>query len=227
MLVAVALGGAAQGGTLSFHNIPGGVITISGHATLGSWRCKTNRFSAVVVPGMSLEFMWEKVSLAEQGTPSDTSLSDEAADSGPARAYVTIPVSSLQCGSAPMRADLMHALKEKKAPYIVFVLRNIGNVTVVPGGKQDQRMHFHFVAVGDLVLAGVEHPVKIGVNVVQTGPTRFELRAEKSLKMTDFGIVPPSALFGLIKAKDQVVISTDMVFDLNARELPVSVADEP
>jgi len=43
------------------------------------------------------------------------------------------------------------------------------------------------------------------------GPNRFQLRGEKWLKMSSFGIIPPEAMFGMIKVNDDITFHFDLV----------------
>ena len=45
---------------------------------------------------------------------------------------------------------------------------------------------------------------------------RFRLRGGLPLRMTDFGIQPPVALFGLIRARDELWVSVDLNVELAA-----------
>jgi hypothetical protein len=64
--------------------------------------------------------------------------------------------------------------------------------------------------VGELTLAGEQREIEMVVVAERLADGRFTLVGSRELKMTDFNITPPSALFGLIKAKDTV----EVVFDL-------------
>ena len=37
-------------------------------------------------------------------------------------------------------------------------------------------------------------------------PDRFRIRAEMPVRMTDFGITPPTALFGIVKARNELTV---------------------
>jgi hypothetical protein len=42
---------------------------------------------------------------------------------------------------------------------------------------------------------------------------RFALHARLPLRMTDFRITPPTALFGMVKAKDDLVVQFDLILE--------------
>ena len=70
---------------------------------------------------------------------------------------------------------------------------------------------------GEITLAGTSRPVTIDVTATQLAPNRFRLRGGLPLRMTDFGIQPPVALFGLIRARDELWVSVDLNVELAAR----------
>jgi hypothetical protein len=45
-------------------------------------------------------------------------------------------------------------------------------------------------------------------------PTRFRIRAELPLKMTDFGVTPPTALFGAVRAHDALEVRFDLTLEV-------------
>lgn len=63
-----------------------------------------------------------------------------------------------------------------------------------------------FQVEGDLSLRGGAKPISFEVTVIQNGKYRLEIDATAQLRMSDFGIRWPTALFGLIGTKDEVVL---------------------
>lgn len=63
-----------------------------------------------------------------------------------------------------------------------------------------------FQLEGTLNLRGQAKPILFEVVVIQNGKDRLEIDATAQLKMSDYGIDRPTALFGLIGTKDEVVL---------------------
>ena len=63
-----------------------------------------------------------------------------------------------------------------------------------------------FQLEGTLNLRGHAKPVAFEVVVIQNGKDRLEIDATAQLRMSDYGIDRPTALFGLIGTKDEVVL---------------------
>ena len=100
------------------------------------------------------------------------------------------------------------ALKADADPKITFLLD--APVTVLSSGGQEKPIALQ----GHLTLAGVTRPVALWVDhfEVMTDSMRFEGR--QTIKMTDFGVKPPSALFGTLKAGPDITIYFKTVFTI-------------
>ena len=60
-------------------------------------------------------------------------------------------------------------------------------------------------------LAGVEHSATIKVKGRKTGTNQYHFIGEYPLLMSDFGIDPLNALFGMIKVGNAVEVKFDLV----------------
>ena len=100
------------------------------------------------------------------------------------------------------------ALRADADPKITFLLD--APVTVLSSGGQEKPIALQ----GHLTLAGVTRPVALWVDhfEVMTDSMRFEGR--QTIKMTDFGVKPPSALFGTLKAGPDITIYFKTVFTI-------------
>jgi polyisoprenoid-binding protein YceI len=59
---------------------------------------------------------------------------------------------------------------------------------------------------GHLSLAGVSRPVIMQVRTCSISQGKLEFEGYENLKMTDFGVKPPSALFGTMRASPDITI---------------------
>jgi polyisoprenoid-binding protein YceI len=66
---------------------------------------------------------------------------------------------------------------------------------------------------GHLTLAGVIRPVIMRVLSFKAAKGTLSIEGEQKIKMTDFGVKPPSALFGVMKASPDITINfkTDFI----------------
>ncbi len=125
-------------------------------------------------------------------------------------AEVRIPVAGFDCGLPPMNRDFRAALQGDRYPTVLFILQD-AEVVEPParaGGWARVR------ALGTLQLAGATRMVSILAEGRELGGGRVRLRGRHALRMTDFGIEPPTGMLGLVRAHDHIVVR----FDVTARE---------
>jgi polyisoprenoid-binding protein YceI len=104
----------------------------------------------------------------------------------PARMTVTVPVESLKSAHGGLDKNLRKTLKASEHPAITFTLRSYkvegANVT----------------AEGELSVAGKARAVLL--------TSRLFVEGSQPLKMTDFGIKPPTMMLGAVKTSDDVTV---------------------
>lgn len=118
---------------------------------------------------------------------------------------VTIPVKSLKSGHGKMDENLQKALKADKNPEIVYKLTSIEAVGV------EARESFTLRAAGTLSVAGAENPVSMDIAATRLPDGSVKATATVPLKMTAFGVKPPTAMLGAIKCGDDVKVKFDLV----------------
>jgi polyisoprenoid-binding protein YceI len=118
--------------------------------------------------------------------------------SSPAKVIVTIPVKSLKSEHDKMDQLMANALKADKNPTIRYELTQ-----AVPAGDMSS---FTVKSKGKLTIAGVTKEVDITVTGARNSNGQYALTGEAPLKMTDFGIKPPTAMLGTIKTGDNVKV---------------------
>ncbi|MBI4348630.1 MAG: YceI family protein [Elusimicrobia bacterium] len=125
------------------------------------------------------------------------------------RAQLTlrVPVEALRSAHKGLDKNLRKALSADKHPDIEFRLSRY-SIEESTGPRT-------VVGTGALTVAGVtrERTVRAALRETATGLT---LEGEHALKMTDFGVKPPTALLGTVRAKDEIVVK----FTLDLRRKP-------
>ena len=125
----------------------------------------------------------------------------------PGDATIAVPVRSLACGNDRMNHDLRTTLRADAHPDITFRLAGY-RIDSLPHAGAD----YAAVAVGELAVAGVVRAVEIPLRARRTGAALHGSGA-LALRMTDFGVTPPVALFGLIRARNEITVSFDIRLD--------------
>jgi polyisoprenoid-binding protein YceI len=92
------------------------------------------------------------------------------------------------------------ALKADANPEIIFLLDvPVKLMQVNSGGNA-------FAIKGHLTLAGICRPVIMQVSLLMLGQGKIKFEGSQAVNMTDYGVKPPTALFGTIKARPQITI---------------------
>jgi hypothetical protein len=165
----------------------GSHLTLEGSSNVTDWRCS----------GTTLESTMEVAS-----SPAEM----DAIIDGIEAFHLRVPVQSLRCGNRQMERDMVRALRGQRHPVIDFQFKElVGDVEADAAGGR-----YRATISGVLTLAGAQRDVHVAVEAVRVAPNRFRLRARLPLRMTDFRITPPTALFGMVKARDELEVQFDL-----------------
>lgn len=119
---------------------------------------------------------------------------------------VTVPVSKIDCGNGTMDKKMREALAEKKAPLIKYTLS-----TASLKGSADASGYYPMVAKGSLTIAGNDRPIELSVKGKQMPDGRFQFTGSKQIKMSDWGVKPPTAMLGTMKTGDEVTVHFEVI----------------
>lgn len=109
-----------------------------------------------------------------------------------------------------MNNNTYKALKADKNPEIIFTLTT--PINSVKAGTIATTIS----AEGTLSIAGVTRPIDMTVKVSIQDHTLLSFEGSKVIKMTDYGISPPTALFGTLKTGDEITINFKTNFTVTA-----------
>jgi len=101
-------------------------------------------------------------------------------------------VKSIKSGKSGMDGNTYKALNEKEYPKITFKADQLD----IKGNQ--------LVGKGQLTIAGKTNEIPIDLTFSKTSET--SVKGSINLKMTDYGVTPPTAVFGTIKTGDEVTI---------------------
>lgn len=134
----------------------------------------------------------------------DSVSAEEAPDT---KVVVRVPIKGIDCGNPRMTSDLQETLKMDEHPEIRFEL-----VHATMGGRTDTSAQWRRVdALGPLTVAGTKRLTKLNAAARALDAEHFRLRGCLPIRMTYFGIEPPSKAFGLIKVKNRVEVRYDLL----------------
>jgi polyisoprenoid-binding protein YceI len=112
---------------------------------------------------------------------------------------VVIRAATLTSGNPALDDDMRQALKVKEHPDIVF---RLSKLEPGPGPLVN--------AIGTIRVAGVQREAVL-VTKAERRDSTLVVRGQTTLLMTDFGIQPPTGMYGAIKADPKVTVKFEAV----------------
>lgn len=153
-------------------------IIISGTSSLHDWTSKTDKLTA------SGDLTVENGTLVD--IPS---------------LKVNIPVTSITSEKGKIMDNKTYkALMSDDHPYITFKLEDLQSIDT--NGTE-----ITLTAKGQLTIAGKTKTIQLKAKAKADGKGGFQFSGSKALKMTDFGIDPPTALLGTLKTGDDITVA--------------------
>lgn len=172
---------------LMYKVVPSSAIRISGTSTISDWVVKSQNISGEMV-----------------FTPSGEKATGHPRGGGAIKdARLVLEVSTIKSEKGEAMDNKMYqALNKDEHPQITFVLTR---PLQLPGttGK--------LAAYGDVTLAGVTRAMTFDLDISGEADS-FRFKGSKPVKLSDFGIDPPSAMFGQIVTGDDIVVELDLLF---------------
>src|ERR1043165_2196492 len=187
-LIASSASVAGAQGTARVAVAPESKLWIEGTSNLHGWSCKATTLDAAVE--------LDAATAAQVSVAPPKSLK---------RVQVKVPVKSIKCGHGGMDDNLYKALKADEAPAVSYIL-----ATFEPVGAEGKDS-FTLRTVGTLTIAGKANQLTMDVEATRQPDGSLKAIGTVPIKMTDYGIKPPTAIFGRIKAGDDVKVKFDLM----------------
>lgn len=164
-------------------------ITISGTSSLHDWISQTTTVTAT-----------GKLTV-EKGTLVDIPT-----------LQVSIPVTSIKSEKGKTMDGKTHkALLSDQHPNITFKLADVNSI-------ENNGSEIKIKATGLLTIAGKAKTIQLAVKATSDGNGTYRFSGSKAMKMTDFGVDPPTALLGTLKTGDDITVAFDVKLAVNEKE---------
>lgn len=183
LMAAAATAGAQGANSVRLRLDPTSEVTVAGTSSLHDWHCKTDKINAYVDvdPGYTKD-------LTKVARPI-------------VAVKVTIVVKTLTCGNQQMDRNMYNTLKADENQVIKYALSgyDILNGSLSPTA-------FAASTTGTLAIAGQEKPIEMKISAERQDDGKAVARGELKLLLTDFGIKPPSFMFGSLKVGNEIKV---------------------
>ncbi|MFL5597145.1 MAG: YceI family protein [Gemmatimonadaceae bacterium] len=183
LMAAAATAGAQSASAIRLRLEPGSEVTIQGTSSLHDFHCKTDKINAYVDvdPGYAKD-------LTKVARPISS-------------VKVNIVVKTLSCGNGQMDRNMYSTLKADENQVIKYTL---SGYDILDGTASASS--FSADTKGTLVIAGQEKPIEMKISAERTSDGKATASGEQTLRMSDFGIKPPSFMFGRLKVGDEIKV---------------------
>ena len=158
-----------------------------------------------IVAGTSSLHDWTMTSKSATGTANIVMENNELKSID--NVFVTLKAESLKSGKGGMDDNAYKALDTKKNPDIKFTLDRVKSI-------EKKGDHFLINAEGKVTIAGQTKTMAIQSKAYPEGKG-LRVTGNKTFKMTEFGVKPPTALMGTIKTGDEITVSYNITFKTN------------
>ncbi|MCF6223817.1 MAG: YceI family protein [Flavobacteriaceae bacterium] len=163
--------------------LPSSSITVDGTSTISDWTVKPESYTGTLTVSAKKK---SKITL-KKGTLSTI--------------HLIIPGKSMRSENGEtMDSKIFRALKVDDFPNISYTLDRSIEFSVIDKNKRN------FSVSGVLTIAGVEKTIQNNLSVIYANGT-LSLSGKIAIKLSDFNIEPPSAMFGQIETGDDIIIN--------------------
>jgi polyisoprenoid-binding protein YceI len=162
-------------------------ISVDGNSSVRRYSCE----AATIRGGLTVEPASATASLAEMGR------AVKGVD-------LAIPVAGLDCGDRTMNGHMRKALLATEAPEIRYRLTT-HQVTPTGSGTVTVQMS------GVLSIAGTDKPITMTAELRSEAGGQVRVTGSREIRMTEWGVKPPSLMMGAMKVHDPVTVKFDLL----------------
>ena len=165
--------------------LQGSTLTIRGSTSVGApWHCTATNVSArvAVVPN-----------------PDTLALPDVRGIA------LHVPVASMKCQSGMMERQMRRTIRADVDTAARYISGRFDIQDDASAPKPNQRFLY-----GAIKVAGTERNIFLDVTIDRLADGTLHAKSKVPLALTEFGMVPPRVLFGVIRARDAVIVEVDL-----------------
>src|SRR5712691_12614242 len=186
------------------------MLALEGSSNVSSWRCRRTSIDVQMTVAAPIEKINTVIDRIEDGNIAVWMSNPSEGRFPPPEFRMTIPIAAFRCGNPVMDRDMRRALAADRYPAIEFRFIELRGVI-----EHDiDRNVYEATISGELWMAGARREIELRVVARRVTRDRFRIQAEMPLRMSDFGVMPPTALFGMVKAHDELTVRFDLILQV-------------
>ena len=195
-------------------------IWVRGTSTLGKWDCSQHGIKGFAQFNTSADQMHDQLAeLLTSPAPEDADASEWQRHHSDVR--VAIDANGFDCENNRMKRDLVEAIRAEQHPTIDFRFTRLDGVSVHV--DESRGPYLDLTIRGQLLFGGVECETVHKSSLWLNGDSTIVVTGTLDLQMSDFGINPPSAVFGLIRSQDRFQVDYNIELETDATRWSGSV----
>lgn len=134
-------------------------------------------------------------------------IAGDASDPEVSHGRLTLGSAGIKSGKSTIMDRLMHdALMVDEHPEITYALTQAEQV-----GPAAADGTYSLNTTGEITLTGTTRDVQIDVTATPLGDGKIRFTGSHAMKMSDYGMTPPTAMFGQLRTADDITIHFDIV----------------
>lgn len=173
-------------------------VHLSGTSTLHQWDCKARELQGALLTNVSYSALGETVTAYLDGRVPNRP------DGGEMHIWLEVRPENLDCDNRRMHRDLNRAVKADTYPQIEYWFTGIEGTPEMVDSEGAPALRIR--VFGELSLAGETRELAHDATIRLLDRGVLEASGELELHMADFGIEPPTALLGLIRAHPEFTV---------------------
>lgn len=123
-----------------------------------------------------------------------------------------LTISALDCGQKEINRDMQKALNSEAYPRILIELSEVAFSTA--STMRNPGEWGNITADTKITISGITRPKVLCLKARRMANGTLNLTGKEELKMTEFGIEPPTTLMGLIRVQDEIEINFDLLLKI-------------
>ncbi|MDP9201862.1 MAG: YceI family protein [Gemmatimonadota bacterium] len=185
-LMAAANAAGAQGASaIRLRLEPGSELSIEGTSNVHGFHCKTNKINAYI--DVNPDYTKDLTKVARPIVS----------------VQVNIAVKSLSCGNRKMDENMYNTLKADENQLIKY---RLSGYDILDGSPTS----FAAKTTGTLTIMGKDKLVAMKIDAARLNEGKATAQGEETLLMSEFGIKPPSFMFGTLKVGDEIKVKFNL-----------------